>query len=93
MKRMVMVGSAFGIVRTMSDFKKLLVWERYALNSASEVEYHLLLARDVGATPEAATSKLLADVVEIRKMLHGLLRRVSATQSPKHSANRPDTPI
>jgi len=66
---------------------------RYALNSASEVEYHLILARDVGATPEAATSKLLADVVEIRKMLHGLLRRVSATQSPKRSANRPHTPI
>jgi four helix bundle protein len=148
MKRMRRISGPSGILRSMSDFKKLLVWEkthalavqvdrlastirrshhaslrtqmirasasiptnivegsrqtsrrdfgrflRYALNSASEVEYHLLLARDVGATPEAESSKLLADVVEIRKMLHGLLRRVSSSEPSKRSAPPPDTPV
>jgi four helix bundle protein len=71
------------------DFGRFL---RYALNSASEMEYHLLLARAIGATPEADTSKLIADVVEIRKMLHGLLRRVSS-ESSKRSAPPSDTPV
>jgi four helix bundle protein len=48
----------------------------YALNSASELEYHLVLARDIGATPEAETSSLIEDLTEVRKMLHGLVRRI-----------------
>jgi four helix bundle protein len=52
---------------------------RYALNSASELEYHLMLSRDIGITPEEQTTTLVADVTEVRKMLHGLLRRVSAS--------------
>jgi len=55
----------------------------YALNSASELEYHLILARDIGATPEAETSILIEDLTEVRKMLHGLTRRIkNAAQSP-----------
>ena len=48
----------------------------YALNSASELEYQLILARDIGATPEVETSALIEDLIEVRKMLHGLIRRV-----------------
>jgi four helix bundle protein len=49
---------------------------RYALNSASEAEYHLLLARDVGAIREEDADVLTAEVIEVRKMLYGLLRAV-----------------
>jgi len=48
----------------------------YALNSASELQYHLILARDIGATPEVETSALIEDLSEVRKMLHGLIRRI-----------------
>src|SRR5215212_6664837 len=55
------------------DFARFL---GYAVNSASELEYHLILAHDIGATPETETSTLIADAIEIRKMLHGLIRRL-----------------
>ncbi|MFL5635995.1 MAG: four helix bundle protein, partial [Gemmatimonadaceae bacterium] len=42
---------------------------RYAMNSASELEYHLILARDVSAVDAAEISALIAKTVEVRKML------------------------
>ncbi|MFL5633575.1 MAG: four helix bundle protein, partial [Gemmatimonadaceae bacterium] len=51
---------------------------RYAMNSASELEYHLILARDVSAVDPAEISALVGKTVEVRKMLMGLMRRVSA---------------
>jgi four helix bundle protein len=54
---------------------------RYALNSASEVEYHLLLAGDVGAIREDDASLLNAEVIEVRKMLYGLLRIVTTKKA------------
>jgi four helix bundle protein len=65
---------------------------RYSLNSASELEYHLILARDIGATPEAESSALIGDVTEVRKMLHGLLRRVTGAKSSK-GASPVNTPV
>ncbi|HEY3114746.1 MAG TPA: four helix bundle protein [Gemmatimonadaceae bacterium] len=66
---------------------------RYALNSASELEYHLILARDVGATPEAETSALIEDVTEVRKMLHGLLRRITTANHTDASDAPSSTPV
>ena len=66
---------------------------RYALNSASELEYHLILARDTGATPEAKTSALIEDVTEIRKMLHGLLRRITTARQSDGSASPVSAPV
>jgi len=54
----------------------------YALNSASELEYHLIMARDVHALPEPAVSTLTAQLTEVRKMLHGLLSRLSREPRP-----------
>jgi len=54
---------------------------RYALASVSEVEGHAQLARDLGMMTESDFSSLLARVVDVRKMLHGLLKRVKATGS------------
>ena len=45
---------------------------RIALGSASELEYHLLLARDLGLIPVHLHDRLSAAVVEVKRMLSGL---------------------
>ena len=44
--------------------------------TASELEYLLLLCRDLAYVPEEVYSRLLDEVVEVRKMISGLLRRM-----------------
>lgn len=56
------------------DFRRFL---RYALNSASELEYHLTLARDIQVLPNKTFAPLASQVVQVRKMLHGLLKSVA----------------
>lgn len=41
---------------------------RIALNSTSELEYHLLAARDLGALRASDSLTLISQVVEVRKM-------------------------
>ena len=60
------------------DFARFL---RYALNSNTELEYHFILARDIDAIRHDAATRLLDSVEQVRKMLYGLLRRVSNTDS------------
>ena len=50
---------------------------RYALASASELEAHLIMAKDFGVITESDYLSLLSEVVDVRKMLHGLLDRLS----------------
>ena len=50
---------------------------RVSLGSASELEYHLLLARDLGLIPKPAYERLAAAVVEVKRMLSGLVARLS----------------
>ena len=50
---------------------------RIALGSASELEYHLLLARDLGLVPAATYDRLSRGVVEIKRMLAGLIGKLS----------------
>ena len=47
---------------------------RIALGSGSELEYHLLLARDLGLLPGSAYQPLATQVVEVKRMLSGLIR-------------------
>jgi len=49
----------------------------FAMGSASEVEYQLLLARDLGYIDETETAVLSARAVEVKRMLGGLIRRLS----------------
>jgi four helix bundle protein len=49
---------------------------RFALNSASELEYHLIMARDTKAISQSDVESLSVQTVEIQKMLHGLLHSV-----------------
>ncbi|MFL5640313.1 MAG: four helix bundle protein [Gemmatimonadaceae bacterium] len=55
---------------------------RYAMNSASELEYHLILARDVRAVNADEISELIARTSQVRKMLTGLIRRVAVQPTP-----------
>ena len=55
----------------------------FALNSTSELEYHLLVARDFQAIKASDFDSLSTQTVEVRKMLHGLLKYVVAsTRTP-----------
>ena len=49
-----------------------------ALASASELEYHLLLALDLGLLPRANYAELDRGVVEVKRMLSSLIARVRA---------------
>jgi len=52
-----------------------------AMGSASEVEYHFLLARDLQLLPKADYERLAADVTEIKRMLTSLILKVKAEGS------------
>ena len=71
----------------MADFKKLRVWEKaHALmlaNSGFELEYHLIAARDIGAISEGDSEIVICQVIEVRKMLYGLLRKLGHPPMPR----------
>jgi four helix bundle protein len=48
----------------------------YAANSATELEYHLMIARDIRVISLNDFAALVRRTVEVRKMLRGLLKRV-----------------
>jgi four helix bundle protein len=57
---------------------------RIALGSASELDYHLTAARDIRAISESDYLSLSTKVVEVRRMLHRLIRRSgSPTETPE----------
>jgi four helix bundle protein len=68
--------------RTKLEFARFV---RIAVNSASELEYHLIVARDVQLITASDFSALSSQAIEVRKMMHGLLRHLNAG-SPKISA-------
>jgi len=47
---------------------------RIALNSTTELEYHIVAARDLAAVRASDSLTLISQVIEVRKMLYGLLR-------------------
>jgi four helix bundle protein len=60
------------------DFARFL---GYSLNSAFELEYHLTLAGDMEVIAVSETASLLTDLIEVRKMLYGLLKRLTLKQT------------
>ncbi|HXD24220.1 MAG TPA: four helix bundle protein [Gemmatimonadaceae bacterium] len=67
---------------TDKDFARFL---RIAFASANELEYHLQFAADTGAIPQAVSGPRQAEVIEIRKMLMGLIRRATGQPRPPAS--------
>jgi four helix bundle protein len=51
----------------------------FAVNSASELEYHLMAAHDLRLIGASDFESLSSRTVEVRKMLHGLQNRVLTT--------------
>jgi four helix bundle protein len=60
----------------------------YALNSSSELEYHLIVARDTKVIAETDFVSLVSQTITVRKMLYGLLKRLS---SPTHDTKPHET--
>ena len=61
--------------RGNSEFHRFL---QIAAGSASELDYHLLLARDLNLCPDHGYAKVSADLLELRRMLTALVRKVDA---------------
>jgi len=49
-----------------------------ARGSASELEYHLLLAKELQLLPASLHEKLSADTIEIKRMLTALIQKLTA---------------
>jgi four helix bundle protein len=64
--------------KSQKDFGRFL---SMALNSSSELEYHLILARDTKNMPENEFLSLVGQTITVRKMLYALLKRVAESES------------
>jgi four helix bundle protein len=72
-------------VRHQQSEKEFVRFLRIAFNSAIELEYHLMVAREIGALAASETAALLEDLIEVRRMLHGLIQRVTKHARPMKS--------
>jgi len=61
--------------RSNAEFQRFL---GIAAGSASELEYHFLLAHDLNFPDQAGYKKLNDATVEVKRMLSALLRKVEA---------------
>lgn len=57
------------------EFQRFL---QMAMGSASELEYHCLLSRDLHFMNDETYSRVQAKVVEVKKMLSSLIKKISA---------------
>jgi four helix bundle protein len=55
-----------------ADFSRFLI---FALSSACELEYHLILARDLDYLTKTVQLELEKNVVAVKRMIGGLLKR------------------
>jgi four helix bundle protein len=58
-----------------AEFQRFL---HMAMGSASELEYHLLLSRDLRFLEKDDHDRTQAQVVEVKRMLAGLIRKIDA---------------
>ncbi|MBM4194718.1 MAG: four helix bundle protein [Gemmatimonadetes bacterium] len=72
---------------TSGEFARFL---QHAVASASELEYHLLLAHDLELMPVAEYARLEARTTQVRRMLAGLINKVrSRTVSTRGRSKQP----
>ena len=60
---------------TLAEFAQFL---NVSMGSASELEYHLLVANDLGLISSAVYERLLTQVLEVKRMLGAYLQKVYA---------------
>ena len=58
---------------SQAEFRRFL---GYARHSTTELEHHLITAHELGLIPGKAFEDLLEQLIEVRKMLHGLCKRL-----------------
>jgi len=68
--------------RRQESEKEFARFLKYALNSSSEVEYHLTLAHDTKTISEDDFRSLVTQTIRVRKMLYALLKRLNDHPSP-----------
>jgi hypothetical protein len=56
-----------------------------AINSSTELEYHLLTALELKDITRSDCEMLTAQLVEVRKMLYGLIRALSKPNEPEQT--------
>jgi len=91
--------------RRQESEKEFARFLKYALNSSSELEYHLILALDTKAISEKDFRSLVTQTIRVRKMLYALLKclpvadrpspvpaRAHNTARPKPTADPPSAP-
>jgi four helix bundle protein len=59
---------------------------RMSLGSAAELEYHLILARDIGLIPVTTFNELTSLVTRVQQMLARLNHTLNRTRRTRHSA-------
>jgi four helix bundle protein len=64
--------------RSDAEFRRFL---GYAIASASELESHLILARDLNVLPAQKFDVLVGQLIEVRRMLHGLVAKLGSAPS------------
>ncbi|HVF40264.1 MAG TPA: four helix bundle protein [Gemmatimonadaceae bacterium] len=62
--------------RGQSSQREFVRYLRIAVNSTSELEYHLILARDIQVMRETDFLALLTQLKRVRMMLYGLIGRI-----------------
>jgi four helix bundle protein len=67
------------------DFRRFL---RHSLGSACELEYYLLLLRDLGLIKDSELEQVSRDTVEVKRMLGGLIRQLKVDGEPPSAAKR-----
>src|SRR5688572_22375755 len=72
-----------------AEFRRFL---DIALGSAAETHYHLMAARDIGVLDTSTYDQLSARVVEVRRMLSGLIRRVRLSTPDQSTPSVPTAP-
>ena len=58
-----------------AELKRFLI---IALGSASELDYFILLSRELGYIETSAANKAAAEIMEIRRMLGGFVQKLKA---------------
>jgi four helix bundle protein len=67
------------------DFARFV---RISLGSTSELEYHLIIARDCSVITKSDFESLTSQTILIRKMLYALLRRLTDPEPPSAKLKR-----
>ena len=84
-----MIRSSMSIDNTIAEGrgkhtdKELIRFLRMSTGSCYELEAQLILAKDLGFLDENISEKLLKQLVEVRKMLFGLIRYLEGKDRPE----------